>query len=1070
MNIDAPAARSPLTRFVLPLAIVATLAACGGGGGYGGDDNNPPPPPVITVADAQFAVEKIDGLGFRGNGITEGRTDATGKLKFGVGQTVEFFLGEGANKLVLGSATVAAAANNGVANIGLKDLREVATAPTFLDNVISLLVSLDANSDVSDGITIDAATNTAVANAIAGKTLNFTQASDAFKADPVVAALFTALNRTFLDAQTALADFSTLFPQSRSSSIALTSDNTRVVVANRQKSSVSIIRVRAANGADAQELLAELTVDKEPRFVAISPDDKRAYVTSAVGGTMSVIDLTATPKPVLVGQPVFVGLEPRGIAVTPNGKHAFVALHTTGEVTVVDLTKLEANHVVHTGGNPQAVVITNDGDNDDLDERVFVTSMFGELIDPARPDGFDDAKQGIVNTFSVASAVTAAGPVAQIKLLPLASGFNADRRQFCEITRGLIEGTEIVPGAGPLILFNSGANGDLDINDKLANPTFCPNTASADISAAGEIGRVAQKVYPNMLFSALIRGRKLYVPNEGASPEPPVRFNVNVQALVGVIDRTQGDVGAEDINLSLNLNTQVAKEAQPAEADARNTFDRVFLNDVVAVDADRSGRNFLFVSRGGNYVIRAGLDATGKLNILDSGTPPKAQRLQTGNMPTGVVMSSDGTRAYANNEINTSVTALDLANNTVLERDIESSTPPAPGTQEHRNLVGKLVFFTALGVPDTLDTNGDGQFDIALRDIDPLKHRGKASDNGWSSCSSCHDDGHSDNVTWIFEVGPRQTIPLEGMFTHDVPDVAGRLLDQRALNWSAVRGSNTDFNQNAIGIQGGTGFAKETATGNRSALVFNHGPVFGVSDSLDALQEWVTTVRAPIVPILPNSQPGRVVFEQHCGSCHGGAKWTKSQVTQLFALAPATNSGLDATFPENPIGANFFTGGVAAFDAGLAVNGPQLLSVTRGGTTLKLLDDVGTFFGAATAEGKLEIRGAAAVGAVGSPSGVQSTQGFGAFGGLGFNSPSLLGLSMSAPYLHDGSAQTLEDVMAKHKIDVSDGNGGTTKVAIQAAVTAQQLSDLLNFVRTIEDATPPVDSATDEFLEQNPLP
>ena len=78
-------------------------------------------------------------------------------------------------------------------------------------------------------------------------------------------------------------------------------------------------------------------------------------------------------------------------------------------------------------------------------------------------------------------------------------------------------------------MFNSGANGDLDINDKLANPTFCPDTASADISAAGEIGRVAQKVYPNMLFSALIRGRKLYVPNEGASPEPPVRFNVNVQ-------------------------------------------------------------------------------------------------------------------------------------------------------------------------------------------------------------------------------------------------------------------------------------------------------------------------------------------------------------------------------------------------------------------------------------------------------------------------------------------------------------------------------------------------------------
>ncbi len=1059
-----------LTRSLLPLAVAATLAACGGGGYDDGNNNPPPPPPPITIADARFAVEKIEGLGFRGNGITEGRTDAAGSLKFGVGQTVEFFLGEGNNKLVIGSATVTAAANSGVASIGLKDLKEVPTAPAFLDNVISLLVSLDANSDVSDGIKIDVATNTAVATAIAGKTLNFSQASDAFQADPVITGLFTALNRTFLGATTALADFSTLFPQSRSSSIAITGDNTRVVVANRQKSSVSIIRVRAQNGADAKELLAEIKIDKEPRFVAISPDDKRAYVTSAVGGTMAVIDLTATPNPVLVGQPVFIGLEPRGIAITPNGKHAFVALHTMGQIAVVDLEKLEVKHFIETGGNPQAVVITNDGDNDEIDERVYVTRMFGELIDPARPDGFDDAKRGVVDSFTVNSGLNATNQIAHINLLPLDSGFNADRRQFCQATRDLTEGTG--DAANPLIFFNSGADRAGNANDRLANATFCPDVASQDASVAGPIGKVAQKVYPNMLFSALVRGRRVYVPNEGASPEPPVRFNVNVQALVGVIDRTQGGAGLEDRNLSLNLNSQIAKEAQPPEAEAQNTLDRVFLNDIVAVDADRAGRNFLFVSRGGNYVIRAGIDATtGKLNILDGGTPPKAQRLQTGNMPTGVVMSSDGTRAYANNEINTSITALDLANNAVLDRDIESSTPPAPGTQEHRNLVGKLVFFTALGVPDVLDTNGDGQFDIALRDIDPLKHRNKASDNGWSSCASCHDDGHSDNVTWIFETGPRQTIPLEGMFTHDVPDVAGRLLDQRALNWSAVRGSNTDFNANSIGIQGGKGFATETATGNRTGLVFNHGPVFGISDSLDALQEWVTTVRAPIVPEFTNEQQGRVVFEQHCGSCHGGAKWTKSQVTQLFAFGEATNSGLDATFPENPIGAGFFNaGGVRAFDQGLATSGPQLLSVTRGQNVLTLLDKVGTFSAPNTPEGKLEIRGAAAVGALNSVPGLQSTQGFGAFGAAGFNSPSLLGLSMSAPYLHDGSAQTLEDVIAKHQITVPDGQGGTQVVTIKNAVTQQQLSDLLNFVRSIKDDTAPVQSATDVFLEQNPLP
>ncbi len=79
-----------------------------------------------------------------------------------------------------------------------------------------------------------------------------------------------------------------------------------------------------------------------------------------------------------------------------------------------------------------------------------------------------------------------------------------------------------------------------------------------------------------------------------------------------MIDRTKGGAGAEDTNLSLNLNAQVAKETQPADADEKNTLDRVFLNDLVAVDADRGGRNFLFVSRGGNYVLRAGLDAHGQ--------------------------------------------------------------------------------------------------------------------------------------------------------------------------------------------------------------------------------------------------------------------------------------------------------------------------------------------------------------------------------------------------------------------------------------------------------------------------
>jgi hypothetical protein len=532
-------------------------------------------------------------------------------------------------------------------------------------------------------------------------------------------------------------------------------------------------------------------------------------------------------------------------------------------------------------------------------------------------------------------------------------------------------------------------------------------------------------VYPNMLFGALLRGPFLYVPNVGAQPEPPVIFNNNVQALVGVLST----VVNVETPFSVNLNTYVLKETAPANPTA--SLDKLFLNDIVAMDADRKGKDFLVVSRGGNYVIRATVGADGKLTTIDANNV--AKRFQTGNLPSGVVMSRDTKRAYSNNELNTSVTAMNLADNTVIARDIESSAPPEPGTLAHRNLVGKLAFFTALGVPDKLDNTGDAKFDIALRDIVPLENRGKASNNAWSSCASCHDDGHSDNVTWIFETGPRQTIPLEGTFARN------DLNDQRILNWSAVRGSNTDFNNNARGIQGGVGFATNVGGVDKTALIYNHGPKLGISDSLDALSQWVTTVRAPIMPKIAGNieTHGRAVFTTYCASCHGGAKWTKSRSAGLYQDDPLLQ--------VDPVGPAFFTG-VGKNDAGVNLAGPQVVSVTRPRGTLQILDFVGTFNPASP----IELRGAAAVAG-------QTTQGFIPFGLGGFNSPSLLGVAYSAPYFHDGSAQTLDDVFARHRLD-------TPTITFAATLTPDEIADLKAFVLSIDDSTLTMPNATDAFI------
>ena len=135
-------------------------------------------------------------------------------------------------------------------------------------------------------------------------------------------------------------------------------------------------------------------------------------------------------------------------------------------------------------------------------------------------------------------------------------------------------------------------------------------------------------------------------------------------------------------------------------------------------------------------------------------------RFQTGNLPSGVVVSKDGKRAYANNEANFSVTAMNLETNTV-HRPATSprASPRRRARFEHAILVGKLAFFTALGIPD------NGIFDTPIRDFNPLNFRGKQSKDAWSSCGSCHPDGLADGVTWFFGTGPRQTKPLDGMFS-----------------------------------------------------------------------------------------------------------------------------------------------------------------------------------------------------------------------------------------------------------------------------------------------------------------
>ena len=58
---------------------------------------------------------------------------------------------------------------------------------------------------------------------------------------------------------------------------------------------------------------------------------------------------------------------------------------------------------------------------------------------------------------------------------------------------------------------------------------------------------------------------------------------------------------------------------------------------------------------------------------------------------------------------------------------------------------------------------------------------------GWGSCAACHIDGLTDNVTWYFARGPRQSTSLDGSFDSANGD------DQRIFNWTAIFDEVADF-------------------------------------------------------------------------------------------------------------------------------------------------------------------------------------------------------------------------------------------------------------------------------------
>jgi hypothetical protein len=421
-----------------------------------------------------------------------------------------------------------------------------------------------------------------------------------------------------------------------------------------------------------------------------------------------------------------------------------------------------------------------------------------------------------------------------------------------------------------------------------------------------------------------------------------------------------------------------------------------------------------------------------------------ANATSSGRNPRGIALSADGTHAYVTCPTTRDVIVADLVGNTVQQR-VRSSELPTDATKLSI-LHGKIDFFTS---------------------------RPFWSDRGWGGCWSCHPDGRTDNVTWSFEAGPRQTVSLDGTFSN-----TDGLSDQRLLNWTPVRDENPDFELNTRSIFGGRGFITTNTDVNADGITPDSDPNvhnYGPASSNRSMQQtditnWIAlAIRSPIAPPPAggNAVRGRTIFGSaapggaNCVACHSGAKWTTSRVTFDPAAVnplPGVDTGI-----VNIAGGFFLNGFNSAAGLGRACEVPAPLGATN---RLRVMRQVGTF----TATNPIEVRH----GAISPVNTVAPTLTVAAaFGADGFNPPSLIGVFATAPYFYAGAAATLEEAfgvgtnpnfLPAARAHWRAGTGGTANILDS---DASAVTDLIAFLRTIDDATPPFPAA--DLAPDNPV-
>lgn len=774
------------------------------------------------------------------------------------------------------------------------------------------------------------------------------------------------------------------------SAVVLTSDDRFAVAVNRTAHSIAVFSTDfTANPPTATRTAllpaAMVGAESEPWSAVLGNDGDSAYVI--LRKSQQVIKITGVRgTPVISATRASVGSEPTGIAISPTGRSLYVSNFQDGTVSVINTADMSVTRRI------------------DLNVALADSGLLGPSVMGRARAALAHPRAIVVTNNGDANDDDETVYVSEFFSQARTSGVPMGDAQFDTNRQGVVYRFNAGTGAiGALITLAPVSN--TGFQDSGNNDTGC---------------------FPNQLYSLALNNNRLYVTSVCESPRGPTgavgtdlrNFQTQIHAVLNVVDTaSNSEVVAQKVLLNQRLQAQYTTRMTADNARRMP----LIMNDIQFVN----GTNVAYLSAyGADAVFRVRFMADGSVgevgtaatNFINLAALPGAN---AGRLPVGIALASSAAhaanRALTVNENSRNLSILNLVEQNAVNA-AATDTMPTAGSPEAAVNNGRRFFVTGLG-------------------------RWSLAGQAWNSCESCHPDGLSDNVTWYFARGPRQTTSLDASFNRGGTE-------QRIFNWTGIFDEVHDFELNTRGNSGGIGavvhtvsapptagdrviFDGTTPTGSQIATATPQaglngsvksirtgvpaapsGTVTNVLADWDEVDEYVKSIRAPRRPTNLDAAAitaGRSLFENNnCGGCHGGPLWTTAR--RFWTPSAATNSAMGTLRTTNYMG---FMGGFAALNPP-AQMGPSPLRFTNADPMVVgandqincVLRSVGTIRPPAMAGG-IPV-GVAPAGVTVNE--VRANMTTGSQGLTGFSPAGVIGMGMGAPYFHAGNARTLEEL------------------------------------------------------------